>query len=172
MPKLFLKNYITNVFAWNTKRVEKLKTSIYKNQEKQYDSLLRTIIFITAFSLLVIGCAAGPSNNGSLNTQRLLVSSGFKYKTAESPEQLSELKALQQKTLFQHPHEGQDWYVYADEKGCNCLYYGDEENYQRFQQLIRSEKQATRRGFAVQTNQRTAVDHGVAPQINWDRWED
>lgn len=127
---------------------------------------------VIVLALLAAGCAGGPKSEASLAPQRLLAGAGFKFKTAESSEQIEDLKTMPQKTLFRRSYEGREWYVYADAKGCNCIYYGGEENFQRLQKLIRSEKQAFRTGIAVRSNQRAAVAQGIAPQVDWDRWEE
>ena len=125
----------------------------------------------TLYVIFIVGCAAGQKEEDPFAAQRVLVRAGFQFKTAETAEELAELKALPQKRLFQHPREGRLWYVYADQQGCNCLYYGDEDNYKRLQQMISDEKAAARRGYILQMDQRSSVEHGMAPQINWERWE-
>lgn len=129
-------------------------------------------IGIAVLAVLIGGCSATPEKTPDpFAAQMVLAQAGFKFKIAETPEEIAELKALPQKTIFQHPHEDQQWYVYADADGCGCLYYGDETNYQRLRKSVRDEKEAVRRGYVLEEKQRTAIEGGMAPQINWDRWE-
>jgi hypothetical protein len=164
--------YTANVVTWNTNRMERMQTKESKTKRTFASRPVTAGSLVIVFVLLAAGCAGGPQSEASLAPQRLLAGSGFKFKTADSPEQVADLKAMPQKTLFRRSDEGREWYVYADAKGCNCIYYGDEENFQRLQKLIRSEKQAYRTGIAVRSNQRSAVAQGIAPQVDWDRWEE
>ena len=62
---------------------------------------------------------------------------GFQMKPADTAERVAHLQTLTpaQARAAHRTRDGKLLYVYADPKGCQCLYVGDEAAYQRYQQL-------------------------------------
>jgi hypothetical protein len=66
----------------------------------------------------------------------MLFAAGFKKEYAKTPESLERLKTLPQRKLVRRERDGKVDYFYADAKGCQCVYVGDEGNYERYQRLL------------------------------------
>jgi len=79
------------------------------------------------------GCAT--AGHGPVATERVLSAAGFQMKLADTPETLATLHSLPPRTLVPEPRDGQMRYVYADPRGCGCLYVGTEGQYQEYQRL-------------------------------------
>jgi hypothetical protein len=56
-------------------------------------------------------------------------------------------------------------YVYADPETCKCLYVGDEQRYQKFQELSLQKKIADEQMSAAQTNWDASMNWGL-----WGPW--
>jgi len=79
------------------------------------------------------GCAT--VGYGPVPTERILSAAGFQMKLADTPETLTTLQSLPPRTLVPAPRDGQMRYVYADPRGCGCLYEGTEGQYQEYRRL-------------------------------------
>jgi hypothetical protein len=95
---------------------------------------LRSIFLIAVLGIALAGCAAMEKSNAT-DTEQLLAAAGFNMKLADTPEKLSHLKTLTQRKVVAHERNGKMYYVYADADFCKCLYAGNEEEYQRYQNL-------------------------------------
>ncbi len=71
---------------------------------------------------------------GSSNTKNLLVASGFREKTPETPKQKELYSAAESYKVQRITANGRTFYAYKDEKSGNAL-VGDESNYQQFVKL-------------------------------------
>lgn len=67
---------------------------------------------------------------------------------------------MDQHTFFLQERHGQSYHVYADADHCRCLYIGDADNYQKYEQL--SDKQEIAEG--------NVEDWGPWPP--WGPWGD
>ena len=126
---------------------------------------LRTLVILMILGLLLFGCAAKHAKK-AIQTERLLVASGFQMKLADTPEKLKQVKALQQRKFFLHTHEGKPYYIYADAGSCNCIYAGTPEAYQRYLDLRAQQDAAEDRAKAVRAEQAAAA---TVP-MNWTVW--
>ena len=93
-------------------------------------------IMLSALALGLAGCATVQGGDAR-NTERALVSAGFQVKPADTPEKLAHLQTLTARKIVRGQHNGQPYYVYADPKGCTCLYAGTEQQYQKYRELVR-----------------------------------
>lgn len=82
----------------------------------------------------IAGCQAIEEER-AVNTEGLLQQAGFQVRFADSAERLQHVKALQQQTFVKKEHDGKPYYIYADAKGCKCLYYGTQAEYQNYRIL-------------------------------------
>ena len=98
----------------------------------------RTLLLVSA--ALLITSASGCTMIAH-NEERRLSANGFQMKLADTPEKESHLESLKQRKLFPTRMDGNLVYVYADAKGCNCLYVGSEADYQRYQQMLITQHQ-------------------------------
>jgi len=92
-------------------------------------------------SMIALGLAGCATVQGSdaRNTERALVSAGFQAKPADTPEKLAHLQTLNARKILRVQRDGQPYYVYADPKGCTCLYAGTEQQYQKYRELVRDQ---------------------------------
>src|SRR5262249_22026606 len=79
------------------------------------------------------------------------------------PKRQAHLQTLTPLKLVPHTRssDGKLLYVYADPKGCQCLYVGDEAAYQRYRQLALQQKIAQEQMVAAQMNADAAMDWGL-----------
>lgn len=119
------------------------------------------IAVFLGLSLIWGGCAAMQENR-VMDMERTLAASGFRVKFADTPEKMEHLKDLTQRKLVPHSKEGKVFYIYADAEYCKCLYVGDEEAYQRYQELALQRK--------IAEDQRMAAEMNRDASMNWGMW--
>lgn len=95
-------------------------------------------------------------------TERTLAASGFQVKLGSTPEQLAHIQTQTQMQLVPHEKDGSVYYVYADAQNCRCLYWGNEQAYQRYQQFALEKELADEQRQAAAMNQ--------SASMNWGMW--
>ena len=118
---------------------------------------------LAGITLLAVGCQA-IEDERTADTEQLLQQAGFQVRSPETAGQKSHLEATAQRTFVTHERAGIVHYVYADAKGCNCIYIGTPEEYARYQTL---EKQEVAR---ASDHLNSAVEWGDAQQY-WSSWQ-
>ncbi len=94
----------------------------------------RSLAVVAALCLAAAGCQSIEEER-AVDTESLLQQAGFQVRFADSAERLQHVKALEQRSLVRKERNGQPYYVFADAKGCQCLYYGTQAEYQKFRIL-------------------------------------
>ena len=117
----------------------------------------QTVLVGVATALVVAGCASQQAKS----TESNLAAAGFDVRYADTPEKLAHLEQLTQRKLVEHSRDGKPAYVYADAKGCKCLYAGDEKDYQAYQKTMVKEKIGNQQVMAAEMNQEDAMDWGL-----------
>lgn len=107
------------------------------------------------------GCAAIQTRDTQL-TEQMLAAAGFRMKPADSPERVGHLRTLPARKLVPYQQNGDIYYVYADPDVCNCLWVGNEQQYQAYQK-IRIDKEIADSRLAAAQYQRDAA-------MNWGLW--
>lgn len=117
-----------------------------------------------AFAVLaIVGTAAVPVAAQHVSGKESdFAAAGFVVKPASTSAQRAMLARLPKKKLLQRVNGDVVHYVYADPKGCNCMYVGDQQAYQSYQQ------QRQRQGL-VDAAQDVADDYSD-PAWNWGAW--
>ncbi len=110
-----------------------------------------TILFA---GIVLTGCA-------EKNTEQMLAASGFTMQLADTPEKLEHLKTLDQHQFFIQNRQGKSYYVYVDANHCKCLYFGDDEHYQKYENL------SLQQGLA-ETSEEDSMSWGQWPP--WGPW--
>jgi hypothetical protein len=64
-----------------------------------------------------------------------------------------------------YSRDGQPQYVYADPETCKCLYVGDEQRYQKYQELSLQKQIADEQMSAAETNWDASINWGA-----WGPW--
>jgi hypothetical protein len=118
---------------------------------------LKSMAIISVLSIALAGCAAMKKSEAT-DTEHLLSAAGFKIKLADTPERLAHLKTLVQLKVVPHERNGKMYYIYADAAYCQCLYAGNQEAYQRYENL------AVKQNIA-QMNEAASMDWGM-----WGPW--
>lgn len=116
------------------------------------------VLFACAVSLA--GCASMEASE-TAQTENMLAAANFRIKLADTPEKMAHLKTLTQHKLVPHEKDGQVYYVYADATTCQCVYWGDEAAYQRYQQFAVQQQIADEQRMAAQMNQNAAMNWGM-----------
>ena len=116
---------------------------------------------IQGFSLLALsGCTTLAEK--AQKTEQTLAASGFQVKLGTTPEQLAHIQAQTQMQLVPHEKDGSIYYVYADAQNCRCLYWGNEQAYQRYQQFALEKE--------IADEQRQAAAMNQSASMNWGMW--
>ena len=78
----------------------------------------------------------GAREAGDQEHRQLLSAAGFDIKPADTPEKLANLQAMKQRKVVRRENkDGRLQFLYADAAVCRCVYVGDEQAYQRYQDL-------------------------------------
>ena len=101
---------------------------------KEKGTWLKSIAVIMVLGIALAGCAAMKKSDAT-DTEQMLAAAGFKMKLADTPAKLAHLNTLTQQKVVPHERDGKMYYVYADAEYCKCLYAGNQENYQRYENL-------------------------------------
>jgi hypothetical protein len=108
----------------------------------------------------LISCAAIKAQNAE-DKEQLLAAAGFKMQLADTPGKLAHLKTLTQQKIVTHEKDGKNYYVYADATTCQCLYIGQDSNYQNFQQLQIQKNIAQEQQMSAEMNENAAMNWGM-----------
>jgi hypothetical protein len=125
--------------------------------------------YVVAVALIVVlaGCAAMREERAK-DKENMLAAAGFQMKPANTPNRVAHLQTLTPLKLLPYTRtDGKLLYVYADPKGCNCLYVGDETAYQRYRALEQQQKIAQEQMVTAQMNADAAMDWGLWGPYWW-----
>jgi hypothetical protein len=125
--------------------------------------------YVVAVALITVvaGCAAMRQERARDKENRL-AAAGFQMKPADTPNRVAHLQTLTPLKLLPYTRsDGKLLYVYADPKGCNCLYVGDETAYQRYRALQQEQKIAQEEMVTAQMNSAAAMNWGLWGPYWW-----
>jgi hypothetical protein len=117
-------------------------------------------VSIALVSILLTACAAMKAEEAT-SKEQLLAAAGFKMQLADTPEKLAHLKTLTQQKIVVHEKDGINYYVYADATTCQCVYIGQDANYQNFQQLQAQKNIAEEQQMTAEMNENAAMNWGI-----------
>lgn len=114
-------------------------------------SITRIAIAASLVTLAIAGAvpASAMSSRPKL-TESNLAAAGFRARPADTPERQAMLARLPAHQVLLRSRNGKVHYVYADPKGCNCLYVGNEAAYQRYASEMQKDRRADQQQFAAQ----------------------
>jgi len=126
-----------------------------------------TTVWLIILGFGLMGCAGmqAQQTQQTKSTEELLSAAGFKQIFPTTPQQKKHLSAIPQKQIFMVDRGGKLFYVYADAAGCGCLYAGNQQKYQAFQNLAAQYKMAAMQYQAAQMNLETSSDW-----MYWPNW--
>lgn len=95
------------------------------------------VALVAGLALGLAGCGlVGPSpEKQAAQIEPMLAAAGFKSMPADTPEKLAALQKLTPIRLTYSIRGGKPHYWYADPYRCQCIWFGDEARYQRYETL-------------------------------------
>lgn len=96
---------------------------------------LITLVIAATLGVALGGCMAAMQQNAQ-QQEELLTTAGFSVLHADTPEKMSRLKRLPFYEVGKREKDGKLVYYYADPHFCQCVYIGDESNYQAYHKLL------------------------------------
>ena len=99
--------------------------------------VVRKLINFGATAGLVLSMAgcAGPSTQVA-STDNLLLKAGFVARPADSTHRISEMMKMTPNKFVTRIRNGKPAYLYADPMGCKCVYFGSQQNWDTYRQLL------------------------------------
>ena len=85
---------------------------------------------VLGLGLLTAACS-GP--RPVLDKEALLTSTGFERREADSSKRQAMMERLPPNKLIQQQRKGKAVYIYADPTGCNCVYLGNRDAFERYE---------------------------------------
>ena len=82
------------------------------------ESMLRNMGVITLLFLtlsILWACTITPAATAD-QVEKMLVAADFKFKTADTPQQMERIQALPQRQFIRHQTDGDGYYLYTDKK--------------------------------------------------------
>lgn len=111
---------------------------------------------------------AGCQSTGPTSTTSMLSAAGFTMKVADTPDKKAALASLPANQVTMRQVKGKNVFLYADPRGCNCLYVGNDANYQTYQGLAFDRSVASQQLLAAQINAEADWDYGAwGPGFWW-----
>ncbi|MEW6254370.1 MAG: hypothetical protein AB1592_00315 [Pseudomonadota bacterium] len=89
------------------------------------------VLLAAGISLAAAGCS---TTTPAQEKQDALTTAGFHKRVADTPAKVASMNAMPSNSFVRQTQKGQTVYLYADPSGCNCIYYGTEDNYGLYQQ--------------------------------------
>jgi hypothetical protein len=113
-------------------------------------------------SLALMGCAAMQTEQAqqTKTTEQLLSAAGFQQIFPTTPKLKARLQAMPQKQIFMASRGPKVFYVYADAAGCGCIYAGNQQQYQAYQNLATQYKMAAMQAQAAEMNEAASMEWG------------
>lgn len=118
---------------------------------------------VVAAATLLSAC----QTTGSSPTTKMLSAAGFNMRIADTPDKKAALASLPARNITMRTVKGKLLFLYADPAGCNCLYVGNQTNYQTFQGLSFDRSVASQQLLAAQMNAESEWDYGVWGPAWW-----
>jgi len=111
--------------------------------------------------LLLAGCASRERRYADANEQGL-AAAGFQQRLADTPEKRAHLQALTQRRILVYKVRDRLVYVWADAAICQCLYVGNEAQFQKYERLGLEQK--------LDQERRTAAEENEAASLFSETW--
>ncbi|TCT00614.1 hypothetical protein [Aquabacter spiritensis] len=116
---------------------------------------LKAIALATLASLTLGACVTATQNK-----ENMLAAAGFRMRLADTPDKIASLKTLPPHKFTVQNQNGQPVYIYADPTVCGCIYYGTQDNYANYQQMMFQQRLANQQQMTAMMNQQMAFDYG------------
>jgi len=122
----------------------------------------RTVMtaLILAAPFIFLACTITPEATAD-QVGKMLVAADFKFKTANTLQQMKRMQALPQRRFIRHQAGDDVSYLYADVAGCKCVWRGDKLAYRRYKELARERK------VEYKNTLYESQDEELMPDIGW-----
>ncbi len=129
--------------------------------------MTRVGIWMVALVMAAVltACAETPTQRAN-RIEPMLAAAGFRMRPATTPEQADDLKSRTKLKVRYTLKDGHPHYWFADPVVCNCLYVGNEADYQRYQMLRIQQRTAEEEQQAAAMNQ----DAAMQEQMDFTMW--
>ena len=121
---------------------------------------------VVALAVAVYAAGCESAQDRANHVESMLAAAGFRMHPAETDEHMQKLQNMKPLKLQYFFVNGKPRYWFADPKFCKCIYIGDEEDYQKYQQLRLQEENAQRAQEAAELNEDAAQQY----QMNMMMW--
>lgn len=116
---------------------------------------LPSVAALAFVAVAVAGCVTETENK-----ENMLSAAGFQVRIADTPTKVASLKSLPSHQFIVKNQNGQPVYIYADPTVCGCIYYGNQSNFQAYQQMVFQQQIVSQEQMAAMINQQAAFDFG------------
>ena len=130
-----------------------------------YKRAMWQLAIVGMLGLVLAGCAETPRQRAN-RFEPMLSAAGFHMAPADTPQRQQELASHTPLKMRYYFANGKPHYWLADPYVCNCVYIGDEADFQRYQQL-KLQQQLVERDEAAAAMNENAVE---AEQFNGMMW--
>jgi hypothetical protein len=113
----------------------------------------------------IAACAETPKQRAN-RIEPMLAAAGFRMRPATTPEQADDLKSRTPLKVRYTLKDDHPRYWFADPVVCNCLYVGNEADYQRYEALRIQQRTAQEEQQAAAMNQ----DAVMQEQMDFGMW--
>jgi hypothetical protein len=127
------------------------------------------VVFVLALTIvaawLATGCAETPQQRAQ-RIEPMLSAAGFHIHPADTPQRQEELTSMTPLKVRYYARNGKLHYWFADPTLCQCIYVGNEQSYQKYEQIRLQQQQAQREEAAAMMNE----DAAQQEQMNFMMW--
>ncbi|WP_334176479.1 hypothetical protein [Pseudoxanthobacter sp.] len=123
-------------------------------------------LLTTLAAVVMAGSALAACQSTISNKEDLLSAAGFTPKVASSPAQIKQMATLPPHKFTQLSKNGKTFYVYPDPTVCKCLYVGNQQSFESYQQMAFQQHLANEQTMAAMINQQVVEDE----QWDWGPW--
>jgi hypothetical protein len=127
---------------------------------------MKRTAFVLALLTAIYAAGCESAQQRANHVETMLAAAGFHMHPAETGDHVQKLQNMKPLKLQYFFIKGHPRYWFADPKFCKCIYIGDEEDYQKYQQLRLQEKNAERAQAAAELNEDAAQQY----QMNMMMW--
>lgn len=96
---------------------------------------LTMALMAAALGAILVGCGSAMQQTAN-QQEELLMAAGFAKKPADTPEKMARLRRVPLYEIAVRKKGEQPVYYYADPNVCQCIYLGNENNYQAYRRLL------------------------------------
>ncbi len=118
---------------------------------------------VSVAAMALLGLSLSGCVTDTQNKENMLAAAGFRMRPADTPAKIASLKSLPPHKFTTQIQNGQPVYLYADPTVCGCIYYGTQDNYGAYQQMMFQQRLANQQQMTAMTNQmnaQMAFDYG------------